>query len=232
MAFHKVEGFKKDQREVEMSRNNFFVMFVVLFIFIAGCTQAETSAPTQTVKNKILFLLRYDQSADLDYMLKNELTVMTDSLKNAGYEVVLANPDGKPIVTRNFNITPDMTYADVKVDEYAGLVLPCLAVALERAENTEATKIVQEAASKGIPIAAQIGGVITLKEAGVLDGKQYTFPEDVDLAPKGTYAGTGVVQDTNIITSGMCPFMALNGMGTDGTPELMQKFIDELSQSQ
>ena len=43
---------------------------------------------------------------------------------------------------------------------------------------------------------------------------------------------TGVVQDGNIITSGICPAVAkYNAPVTDETPELTQKLIDALGAS-
>lgn len=44
----------------------------------------------------------------------------------------------------------------------------------------------------------------------------------------GIYRGNGVVQDGNIITSGICPMMAkLTGV-QDGTARLTQKLIQEI----
>ena len=63
--------------------------------------------------------------------------------------------------------------------------------------------------AQGKPVAAQVGGVVTLAAAEVLNGKQFAFLEDPGAyMPGGIYKGTGVVQDGNIITSGTCPYMA------------------------
>jgi putative intracellular protease/amidase len=211
-----------------MARYRLFTIVLVLFIFITGCSKGKTSTPTEVVKDKILLLIRTDGSSDPDYMLKNEVLVMIDTLEKAGYDVLVASSDGKPIVTRNNSLTPDLKFADDKVDDYAGLILPCMAISFDRPEDVEANRIVQEAAALGMPIAAQLGGVITLSDAGVLNGKKYTFVE-AGLVPDGKYAGQGVVQDGNIITSGMCPYMNLMGMGADGTPKLIQNFVDALA---
>jgi hypothetical protein len=77
-----------------------------------------------------------------------------------------------------------------------------------------------------------------LAEAGALKGKRYAFVDDpLNQPPPDTkdsrfegaiFSGSGVVQDGNIITSGICP--ATEGwMGMpDCTPELTRAFIAKL----
>jgi hypothetical protein len=43
-----------------------------------------------------------------------------------------------------------------------------------------------------------------------------------------SYAGTGVVQDGNIITSGICPYAARNVEIQHGTEELCQKLAEAI----
>jgi hypothetical protein len=43
------------------------------------------------------------------------------------------------------------------------------------------------------------------------------------------YSGDGVVQDGNIITSEICPYMAVAIGKPDGTTELTRKLIDALA---
>jgi putative intracellular protease/amidase len=88
---------------------------------------------------------------------------------------------------------------------------------------------VKEAAAQGLPIAAQTSGVLILGDAGVLDGRQYALYSDfVPLVTGGTPKGDGVIQDGNIITSGICPFMGKQLARPDGTAELTQKMITAL----
>jgi putative intracellular protease/amidase len=134
-----------------------------------------------------------------------------------------------------------MRLADVKMEEYVGFMMPCMAVGGIPGPPVapEAISIVKHALEKGKPVAAQYGSVIILAQAGVLKGKKYAFFSD-PLKPTpwrkitdprfvdATYSGRDVVQDGNIITSGTCPFLEkLTGL-PDTTVKLTQAFIDEL----
>ncbi|MBG0858906.1 MAG: DJ-1/PfpI family protein, partial [Bacteroidales bacterium] len=96
-------------------------------------------------------------------------------------------------------------------------------------------EFVRKVVNEGKPIAAQTGAVLILAKAGVLNGKKFAFPkneiDNPDMYPEfksGIYSGNGVVQDGNIITSGICPMMAKMNFGKDGTAELTQKLIQEI----
>lgn len=207
-----------------MSRYRLVVLIVILLVVLVGCTTAKN-------KNQVLLILQ-ENSADMEFMLKNEVGVMVDMLEKAGYDVVYASPSGEPIVAGDTTITPDLKLADVKVDDYAGFILPCMAVDVEQPRNPDAIRIIKEAAALGKPIAAQLGGILTLSDAGILEGKQFAiFNALASTISNGKYMGEGVVQDGNIITSGICPYMEQMGAGKDGTPELTQKLIDTLNSS-
>jgi hypothetical protein len=91
----------------------------------------------------------------------------------------------------------------------------------------EAVRIVQQAASLGLPIAAQRGSVLILNSAGLRDiGKQPEASSDSEWY----YGGTGVFQDGMIITSGICPYYSWETGKPDGTVELTKKFIALLKQ--
>jgi len=88
---------------------------------------------------------------------------------------------------------------------------------------------------EGKPIAAQTGAVMILAKAGALNGKKYAFPNDNMTNPAmfpafrlGNYSGNGVVQDSNIITSGVCPMHAKMTGSQDGTVALTQALIREI----
>jgi putative intracellular protease/amidase len=90
----------------------------------------------------------------------------------------------------------------------------------------KAVEIVSQAWQSGKPLAAQMGGVFTLGAAGVLKGKQFACqPGDAHWIPDGIYAGSGVVVDGKVATSGTCPYMAKALNKPDGTAELTKKFI-------
>lgn len=188
----------------------------------AMAAQAKAAPP-----KKVLLLLAAETSRDMELMLTKEVGVMVSLIEKAGYKVVVASASGQPLMGSATTLKPDLKLADVKVEDYAGLILPCLAPSTPQVPP-DGPEIVKKAVALGKPVAAQINGVGTLMKAGVLSGKQfaiisgYGFEKSV---PDGIYKGEGVVQDGNIVTSGMCPFMARAGGTPDGTTELTQKFI-------
>ena len=189
--------------------------------------------------SQVLLIPREGESSNLDLMLAKEVGVMTDLLQTAGFKVVVANVSGQSIEGFIRKLKPDLKLSEVKVDEYAGFILPCMAVGMFPSPPVSpiAVSIVKQALAKGKPVAAVLGAVYILAEAGALKGKRYAFVDDPlnplphpkDSRFEGAiYSGSGVVQDGNIITSGVCPFMeGLAGMH-DCTPELTRAFIAKL----
>ena len=112
--------------------------------------------------------------------------------------------------------------------------MPCMAVGLGPGVpvTPEAVVIVKQAVAEGKPVAAQLGSVIILAEAGVLKGKQYAFYKDPlsgDARFEGAiYSNDTIVKDGNIITSCCCPYMAAMWGNPDGTANLTQTLIAEL----
>ena len=179
---------------------------------------------------KQVLLVAVDTSEDMKLMLTDEVGVMKDLLEKAGYKVVVASESGELIVgDATTTLKPDMKHSDVKVSDYSGFIFPCMAVPETDMAPDGAVAIARAAAAQGKPMAAQLGGVMTLAKAGALDGKHFAFIENPgDLAPGAVWDGTGVVQDGSIMTSGTCPYMELMGQGADGTVELTQKLIAAL----
>jgi putative intracellular protease/amidase len=181
-------------------------------------------------KPKVLLFMRDAQkSGDLEYMLKKEVGVMKDTLEKSRYKVVVATLDGSSFTAGSTTVTADIKLADAKVADYAGVILPCLAVPSYPAPpevSNEAITLVKEAISAGKPVAAQTGSLWTLAEAGVLKGKKYAyaFEEKSPFFEGATFAGTGVVRDGLVLTSGYCPFMALKMNVKDGTEQLALAF--------
>ncbi len=200
----------------------------------------NTTAETQGIP-KVLLIPREGQSGNLDVMLKKEVGVMTDLLQNAGFKVVVANVSGEPIEGIMRTLKPDFKLSEVKLDDYVGIIMTCMAVGLLPGPpvSAAAVSIIKQAVEKGKPVAAALGSVYILAEAGVLKGKHYAFADDPlielprirkkDLRFEGAiYSGLGTVRDGKIITSGVCP--ATEGwLGRpDCTPELTRAFIAEL----
>ena len=224
---------KKKNRENKMERLSFIVAIVLSLVMISAIAEAQSIS-------QVLLIPREGESSSLDFMLAKEVGVMTDLLQKAGFKVVVANVSGQPIEGLIKKLKPDLKLSEVKVDAYAGVVLACMAVGLFPGPpvSPEAVSIVKQAVAKGKPVAAVLGAVYILAEAGVLKGKRYAFVDDPlnqlppntkDLRFEGAiYSGPGVVQDGNIITSGVCPMAeAFTGM-RDCTPELTRAFIAQL----
>jgi len=161
-------------------------------------------------------------------------------LQKAGFKVVVANESGQPIEGIIRKLKPDMRLSEVKVDDYAGFILPCMAVGAWPPPPVSplVISIVKQAVAKGKPVAAQYGSVNTLAEAGVLKGKRYAFlqdrfnpypPQKRDWRFEGAiYSGSGIVEDGMIITSGVCPSIESTTGLREGTPELTRAFIAKL----
>ncbi len=196
-------------------------------IVTLSCTASDE--PEQSV----LLVVPEDSSADLEYMLENEAGVMKSLLEQAGYGVVVASATGQPFVAGEQTLVPDVRIADVNGDEIAGIIMPCMATAAERAQPAELTPLVQHVVAQGKPVAAQFGGIQTLAGTGVLNGKKVSYIEEfveaATLFEEAEYSGThAVVTDGNIITSGVCPYMAMEGDYEDGTTALTQALIAQL----
>jgi protease I len=191
---------------------------------------AFTLSYAQNSPKVLLFLRNAKNVGDLEYMLKKEVGVMKDTLEKSGYKVVVATLDGSSVTAGATTVKADIKLADAKIADYAGFMLPCLSVPSYPAPpeiSQEAIDLVKNAFSAGKPVAAQTGSLWTLAKAGVLKGKKfaYAMEEKNSLFAGATFAGTGVVRDGHIITSGYCPFMALKMNVKDGTEPLTLAFV-------
>ena len=179
----------------------------------------------QSIPKVLLFMRNAQKSGDLEYMLKKEVGVMKDTLEKSGYKVVVATLDGSSFTAGSTTVTANIKLADANVADYAGFILPRLAVPSYPAPpevSPEAIALVKGAISAGKPVAEQTGSIWTLAEAGLLKGKKYAyaFEEKSPYFAGANFAGTGVVRDGLIITSGICPYMALKMKTKDGTERL------------
>ena len=217
-----------------MKRLSFLLAILLSLVIINAIAEGKSIS-------KVLLIPREGEgSGNLDLMLTKEVGVMTEILQKAGFKVVVANASGQPIEGFIRKLEPDLKLSEVKVDEYEGFILPCMAVGFSPGPPVSpvAVSIVKQAVAKGKPVATGLGGAYILAEAGVLKGKRYAFVEDAlnpvpphqkDPRFKGAiYGGSDLVQDGNIITSGRCPNLeAMTGL-PDNTPALTQAFIAEL----
>jgi putative intracellular protease/amidase len=187
---------------------------------------------------KVLMMLREGYSADLDFMIKMEVGVMTILLKRAGFEVDVATFSGHPIAGPTAKIEKVMKLSEIKLDDYAGVIIPCMSIGnVPVAPETYA--VVKKVLADGKPVAAALGSVSILAEAGLLKGKKYALLDDPLKTTEtrktpdprfvdAIYGGSGVVQDGKIITAGGCP-LAERALGLQNrTFELTQTFIAAL----
>ena len=206
-----------------------FLIAVIVSIFILSYAYPQNTP-------KVLLFMRNAQKSDaLEYMLKKEVGVMKDTLERSGYKVIVATIDGSSFTAGSTTVKADIKLADAKVAEYAGFILPCLAVPSYPAPpevSPDAIALVRNAASAGKPVAAQTGSLWTLAEAGLLKGKKYAyaFEEKSPYFAGATFAGTGVVRDGLIVTSGICPYMALKTNGKDGTEQLALALVEAMKE--
>ena len=210
------------------------LLIAVLFVMVS-CQAMPTAAPTPVpptltpVPPKKVLLIAQERADDMELRLTKEVGVMVSTLEKAGFKVVVASASGQPIVGATTTLKPDLKLADVKVDDYAGLILPCMGTP-PADQSPEAIEIVKKAVALGKPVAAQLRSVLILSKAGVLNGKQFAFAAGYEKAiPEGIYKGEGVVQDGSIFTSGSCPGEAIKSAKPDTTVELTQKLISAVA---
>jgi len=185
--------------------------------------------------NKVLLFIRHaipGTSSDNELMINEEVNVMSSMLENAGFEVIVTSASGEPLEGQSTKLIPDIKLADVNVEDYTGIMMPCFAVGATGSgwhASPEEISLVKEAVSLGKPIAAQRGAIIMLAEAGALEGKKYAYTTDLKYYGKGfanaIYSGDGVIQDGNVITSSKCPYYAKYYGHDHGTSELTELFI-------
>jgi putative intracellular protease/amidase len=218
----------------KMKRLSFMVAILLSLVMKSAIAEA------QGISQVLLIPREAETYSGLDNMLIREVGVMTDLLQKAGFKVVVANTPGQPLGGYVKSLKPDLKLSEVKVDDYAGVILACMAVGFFPSPplSPAAISIVKQAVAKGKPVAANAGAIYILAEAGVLVGKRYAFPQDAfnphpphkrDSRFEGAiYSGHGVVQDGMIITSAICPAQETMTGFRDGTPELTRAFIVKL----
>ena len=213
---------------------------IMLIIVPISFSSHLVTGPTEAFGQgtcKVLMIPREGYSADLDLMIKMEVGVMTTLLKRAGFEVDIATTSGQSILGPTQKIEKVLRLSEINSNDYEGIIMPCMAVGMFPGPpvSPEAVAVVKKAISDGKPVAAAANSSIILAEAGILKGKKYAYATDplkttqryprTDLRFEGAiYSGPGVVQDGQIITSGVCPNIERMNAMQSGTIELTQKF--------
>lgn len=202
-----------------------FFAFILLTPFYENLSKRnEANASEQ--KAQVLLVIRHGFSIDTELALKKEVGLMTSMIEDAGFTVVVTSASGELIEGKTLKLKPNLKLADVKVNNYVGIIIPCMAKG--GAWSEEEVSLVKEAVAQAKPIAAQRGAVVILAKAGALDGKYYTTAsiwQFSDYFSGAIYSGKDVIKDGNIITSRHCPYAAKYYGGVDGTSELTKLFI-------
>lgn len=201
-------------------------LLVLILAMAVPMTVVAQDSPT------VLMFVR-DGARDLELMLDKETGVMKQMLEDAGIEVVVATASGEPMKAGDFVLEADLKIADAKASDYDGFILPCMAPAPGSPMPAEVVTLIEEAYKSGKPIAASRGSVAVLAKVGALDGKKYSYAQEVDVNERpefkgGTYEGTGYSQDGNITTVGICPLASRSLKLPDGTEDLTKGFIESL----
>jgi len=211
------------------------IFLFILFMPLQEKLAVKNEAQASEHKPKVLLFIRKGISYDTEYMLKEEVGVMTSMLEEAGFEVIVATVSGEPIKIQARKFMPDLELADVKVNDYVGIIMPSMAkggVWLGWHASPEEILLVKEAVAQGKPIAAQKDAVVILAEAGVLVGKKYAAYTEpgflIESFAGAIYSGEGVIRDGNIITSSNCPYSVKLYGRDDGTSELTKIFIETI----
>jgi hypothetical protein len=194
------------------------------FVFLSLVLILGFSSYANGNTEKVLLFIRHGKSVDLEFMIDQEVDVMTSMLEEAGFKVIVATDSGVPIEYYCYSsqklelLKPDLKLADVRVSDYVGIIMPCMAYGEFVKPHPEEISLVTEAVALGLPIAAQHGAVHILVKAGALEGKEYAFKFG------------GVIQDGTIITSSHCPNAARFYEEADRTTELTERFIRTLKE--
>jgi putative intracellular protease/amidase len=233
---------------MKKARVGFTILTATLLAWAVYVSIDPTPAFAQGTSGKVLMIPREGYSQDLDLMISMEVGVMTRLLNSAGYTVDIATTSGYPIVGPTQRIAGLVRLQDVNVDNYVGVIMPCMAVGLFPGPPVapEAIAVVKKALNDGKHVAAELGAINVLAEAGVLKGKRYAYFRDplktdrqwTSTDPRfagAVYNGMGIVHDGEIITCGVCPNIEQSyGWGNDpydpenGPIKLTKEFIAAL----
>jgi hypothetical protein len=173
---------------------------------------AMVALPVTTWAQQRVLIVPREGSIALDYMIEHEVLVIRDVLNDAGYAVDIATRSGNPMRGTTMNLDPVLKVSEVNLSLFTGVILACMAAGSVGSWDASADEInlVTQAVRKGLLVGAQASALITLAEAGLLDGKDYCYYKDVSYYPgfkKGNWKGLGVIQDGLLITSSSCPYV-------------------------
>ena len=203
-----------------------------LVINLVTLTMLTVAGAVFADDNTVLMFIP-DDSRNLELMLEEEVLLMKSMLEAEGYSVAIATNDGKDLQAGSVQVAVDHKIADVSMDDFGALAIPCMAPPPGHPFEDEVVALVKRASDTNKPIAASRGSVGYLAKAGVLEGKRYAYasPVNVEERPSfrgGTFVGTGTEQDGLVTTNGICPLASRSTGLPDGTADMTRSFISTL----
>ena len=74
---------------------------------------------------------------------------MIEIIKQSGFEVTIATISGEVLKSGSITVKPDLKLSEVNIDEYAGVIIPCMTLDLA---TPEMIAFVKTAIDKGKPL--------------------------------------------------------------------------------
>jgi hypothetical protein len=184
-------------------------------VLLAAIALVCCAIPVHAEGPSRVLLIAREKSEDMEFWLTREVAVFIKLLNEAGYEVLVADQSGDPIIAGKSRLHVDLRLADAQIDDFAGIIVPCIGAGYMPGNAPEAgVSLLIRADAAGKPIAAQ--------------------HSDEMLRPAGLYmkrkvaVGPGAVRDGNLITSYNCPYNANANGKPEDAPMLIARFVEAL----
>ncbi len=133
-----------------------------------------------------------------------ESVIITDVLRRAGWQVVLAGFAEEPVVaSRGVRLLPDALWSDVRQRDYDMLIIPGGAGGVERlCAEASVLETVRAYDKQERWLAAICAGPLVLETAGILKGRRVTsHPAVADRIKTASLEEAAVVRDGRLLTS-------------------------------
>ena len=147
---------------------------------------------------KVLMVIAPNDFRDEEFFYTKEI------LEQAGIDVTVVNSTGQPSKSMFGKIvTPDNNFYNIGTEEYDAIVFVGGQGTTAYFDNMQAHSSAREFNESGKIVAAICIAPVILARAGILSGKKATvFPSGRnDINAVGTYTGSNVEEDDNIITA-------------------------------
>lgn len=153
-----------------------------------------------------------------------EYSYVVDALKRQGATVVVASFSLETVYAYDGgSVKPDITFEQVKLDEYHAIYIPGGYAPEKLAESELVLNLVREARRRGLVVAAICHGPLVLARAGVVDGVKVTgYSAVLDELRR---AGGVVVADVAVRDGGV-----ITGTDPSALPQFTKLFAEALAE--